>query len=316
MNQVRELVGVVVLNWNQETDTRECLASLRLVRGAALRVFVVDNGSPPESVDRLEREFSDVTFIRLGENRGFAGGNNVGIERALREGVSHVLLLNNDTLVEPEFIRPLLDGLDGHKAGVVGPKIYHHPDVTRVWFAGGLIDWRTGRQWHLGAGELDGAQWSTAREVDYVTACCLLAPAQVFREVGNLDERYFIYFEETDWNLRAGRKGYRRWYVLDSRIFHKVSRAMRTGSPTSDYYYARNRLLLFRDHAPIFYRPVLLLLYTLRSLRFAWTQRGRGLSGNARAVARGVLDFYAGRFGRCRFQFNHASAMPSREGTG
>ena len=304
MNQVRELVGVVVLNWNQETDTRECLASLRLVRGAPLRVFVVDNGSTPESVDRLEREFSEAIFIRLRENRGFAEGNNVGIERALREGVSHVLLLNNDTLVEPEFIRPLLDGLDGHKAGVVGPKICHHPDVTRIWFAGGRIDWRTGRQWHLGAGELDGGRWNRAREVDYITACCLLAPARVFREVGTLDERYFIYFEETDWNLRAGRKGHRRWYVPDSRIFHKVSRAMRTGSPASDYYYARNRLLLFLDHAPILWRPVLLLLYTLRSFRFAWTQRRRGMPDNARAVARGVRDFYTGRFGRCPLRFD------------
>ena len=316
MNQSRELVGVVVLNWNQEQDTTECLESLRLVRDVPLRMLLVDNGSARDSVDRLERRFPEAIVIRLAENSGFAGGNNVGIKRALEEDVSHILLLNNDTLVDAGFLTPLLEALRRDGAGVAGPKIYHHPDTDRLWFAGGMIDWRTGRQWHLGAGDLDRGQWDSPRTVDYVTACCLLAPASVFREVGVLDERYFIYFEETDWNLRVRQRGYACRYEPQSRIFHKVSRAMRTGSPTSDYYYARNRLLLFLDHAPMRYRPFLLVLYTLRSLRFAWTQRRRGLHDNARAVARGVLDFYAGRFGRCPLQFNRPPTAQSRNHTG
>jgi hypothetical protein len=303
-------VGVVVLNWNQEEDTSACLESLRAVRDVPIRVILVDNGSAPDSVDRLERKFPEAAVIRLGENQGFAAGNNAGIERALREGVSHILLLNNDTLVEAGFLAPLLEALQRDGAGVAGPKIYHHPEVTRVWFAGGMIDWRTGRQWHAGAGEIDRGQWDSPREVDYVTACCLLAPASVFREVGGLDERYFIYFEETDWNLRVRRRGHHCWYEPKSRMYHKVSRAMKTGSPASDYYYARNRLLLFRDHAPVLYRPMLLALYTLRSLRFAWTRYRGGLSDNALAIARGVLDFYAGRFGRCPLQFNRSPAPP------
>jgi GT2 family glycosyltransferase len=311
-----ERVGIVVLNWNQEQDTSECLESLRAIGEVPTLVIVVDNGSEPDSVDRLERRFPEAVVIRLGVNRGFAAGNNVGIDRALREGVSHILLLNNDTLVEAGFLAPLLEALRRDKAGVAGPKIYHHPDVTRLWFAGGVIDWRTGRQWHVGSGEIDQGQWDSPREVDYVTACCLLAPASVFREVGGLDERYFIYFEETDWNLRVRRRGYRCWYEPTSRMFHKVSRAMKAGSPTSDYYYARNRLLLFFDRAPVLRRPVLLVLYTLRSLRFAWTQYRRGLPDNARAVARGVLDFYAGRFGRCPLPFARPPVRPPSERAG
>jgi hypothetical protein len=296
-------VAVVILNWNQEALTADCLASLRKVEHSCLKVILVDNGSLPESVDRLERDFPEVTLVRLSENRGFAGGNNVGIERALKDGVSHILLLNNDTLVQPTFLQPLLDGLDNPGVGVVGPRIYHHPDVQRIWFAGGMIDWKTGRQWHLGAGELDHGQWSVPRDVDYVTACCLLAPARVFQEVGGLDERYFIYFEETDWNLRARARGYRCRYVPDSRIYHKVSQAMKTGSPTADYYYARNRLLFFLTHAPSRYRLWLIAIYTARSLRFACTLRGRGLMQNADAVVRGIRDFYGSRFGKCPHQF-------------
>jgi GT2 family glycosyltransferase len=304
------LVAAVILNWNQEKDTAECLSSLRAVGGFPLRVILVDNGSSPESVDRLERTFSEVLVIRLPENRGFAAGSNAGIARAVQEGASHILLLNNDTLVDPDFLGPLLEGLKAPGIGIVGPKIYHHPEVTRLWFAGGMIDWRTGRQWHLGANELDKGQWDRPREVDYITACCLLAPASLFQDIGALDERYFIYFEETDWNLRARRRGYRCQYLPDSRIYHKVSQAMKTGSPTSDYYYARNRLLFFSSHAPTRYRLWLIALYTARSIRYAYTLRTGGLTQNAVAVVRGIQDFYSARFGKCPLQF--IPAVPSQ----
>ncbi len=303
MGQDSISVAVVVLNWNQEQHTAECLASLRKVSGIPLQVILVDNGSSPESVDRLERTFSETLVIRLPENRGVAEGNNAGIERALQEGASHILLLNNDTLVDPDFLAPLLEGLKAPGIRIVGPKIYHHPEVNRIWFAGGMIDWRSGQVWSLGANELDQGQWDRPREVDYITSCCLLAPASLFREIGGWDERYFIYFDETDWNLRARRRGYRCRYVPSSRIYHKVSQTMKTGSPTSDYYYARNRLLFFSSHAPTRYRLWLIALYTARSLRYAYTLRTQGRRQNATAVAYGVYDFYRTRFGRCPHRF-------------
>jgi GT2 family glycosyltransferase len=297
------VVGAVVLNWNQERDTAECLASLRAVAAPAVRVVLVDNGSPPDSVDRLERGFPEAAVVRLPDNRGFAAGNNVGIVRALELGVSHVLLLNNDTIVDPKFLPPLIDALDDGDIGVTGPKIFYHPDVERIWFAGGMVDWGDGRQYHLGADELDDGRWDTARDVDYVTACCLLARAETFHAVGTLDERYFIYFEETDWNFRVRRRGLRRRYVPTGHIYHKVSRAMKTGSPASDYYYARNRLLFLQTHAPVRDRVRLLMLYTARSLRYAATLRWRGRRQNAWAITSGVGDFYRRRFGKCPLTF-------------
>ena len=296
-------VAVVVLNWNQEEDTFACLASLRAVNYPALRVILVDNGSTRESVNRLEHHFSEVEIVRLGHNVGFAAGNNIGIERALDQGASHVLLLNNDTLVDSEFLTPLLEGLGTSGVGVVGPKIFSYPDVSRIWFAGGMIDWPSGRQWHLGADEPDDGRWDGPQDVDYITACCLLAPARLFQEIGFFDERYFIYFEETDWNLRARERGYLCRYLPNSRIYHKVSQAMKAGSPISDYYYTRNRLLFFRSHAPIRYRFKLIVLYTLRSLRYARALRKKGLRHKAAAVVRGIRDFYSARFGECPARF-------------
>src|SRR5207245_10973952 len=201
--------AAAVLNWNQEQDSTECLASLRAVESVQLRVLLVDNGSAPDSVDRLARRFPEALVIRLPENRGFAAGNNVGIERALKEGATHILLLNNDTLVHPTFLIPLLEGLNEPSVGVVGPKIYYHPDVTRIWFAGGMIDWPTGRQWHLGANETDDGRWAVPRDEDYVTACCLLAPARMVQEIGGLDERHRPYVEEIDSNPWIRVTGYR-----------------------------------------------------------------------------------------------------------
>jgi GT2 family glycosyltransferase len=98
--------------------------------------------------------------------------------------------------------------------------------------------------------------------------------------------------------------------VPDSRIYHKVSQAMKTGSPISDYYFARNRLLFFQAHAPKRYWLKLILLYSLRSIRYAYTLRSRGLRQNAAAVIHGVVDFYTATFGKCRLQFVQDVSAP------
>jgi hypothetical protein len=297
------LVAVVVLNWDQEQDTAECLQSLRSVSGIALRIVLVDNGSKSGESDRLAQGFPEVEVLPLAENRGFAAGNNIGMAHAAAFEPTHILLLNNDTVVDPGFLVPLLGALGTQGIGIVGPKILYHAEPERIWFAGGEINWRTGKQYHLGAGEQDRGQRDGFRDVDYVSACCLMAPSWVFNSVGQLDERYFIYYEETDWNLRARAYGLRACYVPQARIWHKVSRAMGTASALSDYYYARNRLLFFQTHAPAGHQFRLIALYTLRSLRFAARLRGQGRSLNAKAVQRGVADFYLRRFGRCTHEF-------------
>jgi GT2 family glycosyltransferase len=303
-------VAVVIVNWNQEAETAACLTSLRATRGALLSLVLVDNGSAPESVDRLQRQFPEAQVLRLPENRGPVGARNVGIRHSLDAGATHILIVDNDTLFDPGFLPPLLEATQGPGVGVVGPKIYYHPDVSRIWFAGGRIDWSTGCHSHLGTDEVDQGQWDTPREIDYIPTCCLLASSRVFEDVGGMDERYFIYFDDTDWSLRARRHGYRCRYAPDSRIWHKVSRAMKTGSPVLDYYYARNRLLFFKSNAPPRHRLRLILLYTARSLRYAYTLRSQGLGQNAAAVAQGVRDFYRGRFGQCPSQFTTCASSP------
>jgi hypothetical protein len=291
-------IHVVMLNWNQEADTRECLESLRKCTGPAMRIVLVDNGSRDGSPDRLAPDFPEVTLLRQPRNLGFAEGNNVGIRHALADGAQLLLLLNNDTLVDPGFVAPLVEALARRPdAGIAGSKIYCYPERQTLWAAGAGIDWWRGRQFHVGAGEVDTGQYETEREVDYVSACCLLTRREVFERAGLLDPRYFIYFEETAWSVRATRAGFRIVYVPASRIWHKVSAAMKSESPNSTYYLTRNRLLFLTEQGPPERRSFYRWFYTTRPLRYALKLLLGGRAAQGRAVLQGLRDFYAGRFG-------------------
>jgi GT2 family glycosyltransferase len=296
--KVPRAVHVVMLNWNQEADTRDCLESLRTCVGSPMRIVLVDNGSRDGSPDRLARDFPEVTLLRQPRNLGFAEGNNVGLRHALADGASAILLLNNDTLVDPDFLPPLVDALARRPdVGIAGSKIYCYPERRTLWAAGAGIDWTRGRQFHIGAGEADQGQYERETLVDYVSACCLLARREVFERAGLLDPRYFIYFEETAWSVRATRAGFRILYVPASRIWHKVSAAMRSESPNSAYYLTRNRLLFLTEHGPTERRRFYRWFYTTRPLRYAVGLLARGRAEQGRAVLQGLRDFYTGRFG-------------------
>ncbi len=306
-------VAVVILNWNQEAETRDCLASLRRCAYPAARIIVVDNGSRDGSPERLAAGFPEVDFLRQAVNLGFAEGNNVGIRAALAAGAGGIVLLNNDTLVDPGFLEPLVAALERDPAvGIVGPKIYCDPDRDTIWSAGGRLDWREGRQFHLGAGEPDRGQYDAETDVDYVSACCLLARREVFEQVGLLDPRYFIYFEETAWSVRATARGFRIRYVPASRIWHKVSAAMGVASPNSTYYMTRNRLLFLTENGPPERRGFYRYFYTTRSLRYGVNLLlRRGQRAQGWAVLQGLRDFYGRRFGERGHDLPRAAPSPA-----
>src|SRR5712691_2717467 len=149
-------VAVVVLTWNGEDDTLACLASLGRVEYDNLSVVVVDNGSADRTVLRVRTEFPEVAVLETGANLGFAAGNNVGIQHALDRGAEYVFLLNNDTEVDPELIRHLVDAAEPDaSAGVLGPKVFFFSHRDRLWYAGGWVQRWAGASGHIGLGELD-----------------------------------------------------------------------------------------------------------------------------------------------------------------
>lgn len=244
-------VAVIVLTWNQRDLTLDCLASLDRLNYPTdrLQVIVVDNGSRDDTVAAIHSRFPQATILENGDNLGFAEGNNVGIRHALQGAADCIMLLNNDTEVDPQMLMHLTQALYRNEGiGVVGPKMLYFDPPDVIWCAGNSINWWTGATARLQAEQKDSARADSEREVDFITACAVLLRREVIEQIGLLDARFFIYYEETDWLVRAWRAGWHILYVPQARMWHKVSAAMGTTSPATDYYFNRNRLLFLSRH--------------------------------------------------------------------
>jgi GT2 family glycosyltransferase len=294
------LVSIIILNWNGCQDTLACLASLAKLGYAPYTIVVVDNHSTDDSVVAIRREYPTITLLETSENLGFVGGNNLGIEHAQRLGSDYILLLNNDTEVAPDLIRQMVTvaEADPH-IGVVGPTIYYYEQPDVIWSAGGHIDWSKGRTWMMNLDEADQGQLGTLpRPVSFVTGCALLARRAVFNQVGLLDKRFFMYYEETEWCTRATRAGYRIVHVPQAKVWHKISYAARDTSPIVSYYMTRNRLLLLRlVHAGWRAWVHTLFEYSRTLVSFSLRPRWRNKRGQRDLMLMAIRDYIAGRFG-------------------
>jgi len=240
-------VTIIILNWNGLADTRECLHSLQAASYADMRVIVIDNGSKGDEAATLEREFSDfIDVLRLPENLGFAAGANTGIKRALESGTDFVLLLNNDTIVAPEFLDALVDAAGNiDNLAAVCPRTHFYDRPRMIYSTGGEVSIWRGVATQVGRGQDDHGQFERLERRGYADGVCMLIPAEALAAVGLLDEQYFAYWEETDWCFRAAKRGLHCYYVPQSHIWHKAARSQ---SPDAqfDYLYRRNALLFVR----------------------------------------------------------------------
>ncbi|UCH83588.1 MAG: glycosyltransferase family 2 protein [Candidatus Latescibacterota bacterium] len=218
-------VTVVVLTWNGKRLTLECLESLAKLTYDNIDIVVVDNASTDGTADAISDVYGDrVTVIVNDANLGFAGGNNVGIQHALSAGAEYILLLNNDTLVDPGMAGALADALSGSAdIGIVGPKIYYASPPDQIWYAGGRINLARGTARHIGIRETDTGQYDTVKDVDYVTGCALMARREVIERIGFLDTAFEAYYEDADFCMRARQAGYRIIYVPAGRVWHRIS---------------------------------------------------------------------------------------------
>ena len=296
-------VTIIVLNWNGLADTLECLESLSRLDYPNHNVVVIDNGSTDRSPVAVRERFPDVTLIENEENLGFTGGNNVGLRRALEHGADYALMLNNDTEVAPNFLRLLVETADADpRVGTAGPTIYYYDQPRTVWSVGGCVDWQRGRTWMLGLNEHDTGQFGEEpREVDFVTGCALLVKRAVLEQVGLLDERFFVYYEETEWCVRAQRAGFKIVHVPTAKIWHKIPLDARDSSPFVHYYMTRNRLLFLKATGAGM-RPWLhtLLAEYLRTL-LSWTlqPRWRSKKPHRQVMLRAIRDALQGQWGQC-----------------
>ena len=239
----------IVLNHRHDEDTLRCVAALAQSDHPRLSMIVVDNGSGPDAVARLVEGLEPTTSLILSpENIGYAAGNNLAIERALRLGADFVWLVNPDVVVTPETL-PVLIGAAGARpaAGIIGCQILEGGSrPSRVLFNGGFVDWeRGGAALHRNSGDVfdESADPGPVFDVDYVTGAAMLVRAGVFRSVGLIPEEYFLYFEETDFNLRATRAGWEVVVAPAAVAWHFKRSTGKLPEPYYVYYYVRNRIV-------------------------------------------------------------------------
>jgi len=249
MKDTMPKVSIIIVNWNGLEDTMECLGSLKDIDYPNYEVIVVDNGSQGNEAEVLREKWGEyVHVIECDKNYGFAGGANIGIRYALRVSKpGYILLLNNDTVVAKEFLTEMVRAAaTDARIGMVGPKVCNYYVRDRIDAAGGRINWRFGFGEDIGEGETDRGQFNVAQEVDFVSGSALLVRSAVIKEIGPLDERFFLYNEDADWCLRAKRAGYKVWFTPAGPVFHKQGASTGRVSKTTLYYSHRNRLLLLK----------------------------------------------------------------------
>jgi GT2 family glycosyltransferase len=285
-------LSIILVNYRGAADTAECVRSLRLSSYRSFEIFIVENGSGDRSADILAHECPEAMLLVNDVNLGFAGGNNVGIRRALDGEYRYILLLNNDTVVEPDTLKELIQTAEHDtRIGIVGPKIRYFDRPDTLWFAGGYFNPDSGFGRHAGIDKIDTGAFDTETRCDFVSGCCLLARREVFENVGLLAQEYFAYYEDADFCMRAERAGYTVVYQPKSVLYHKVNRSTSWDSPLYLYFNLRNKIIFLRRNSrPLLwfpYVPQLFFFYARQFLRLIVQRRG---SPSLRAAWFGLID--------------------------
>lgn len=204
------------------------------------------------------------TIIEL-DNRGYAYGISLGLKEAIKQSFDKFCIINNDTFVDKNFVKNVLDSIINHPSSILGGKIYYAPsyeyhkeryskkDLGKVlWYAGGQVDWNHALTKHLGVDEVDKGKCNKLTETDFVTGCLMIFDKNVVDKVGFWDEDYFLYYEDADYCERAKRKGVKLFYDPSIIIWHKnAGSTAGSGSAIHQKYQEKNRLRFALKYGPL-----------------------------------------------------------------
>jgi len=299
-------IHVIILNWNGEDDTIECINSLIKQVGVKLNIIVIDNGSKEQSIKKIKNKFPYLKIIENKKNLGFSGGMNIGIKVALRNEAEYILLINNDTVAEPNLVKNLLANIQGD-IGIAGPIIYYYQDPNRIWSVGGKI--------HPIFTELfiklekEKQIPKKPEKRDFITGCAMLIKREVFEKVGVFDERFNpAYYEDLDFCLRVKKAGYKIIVDPNSILWHKVSQSSKEiESENLIFLVARNSGIYFRKNLKLWnFLPIILyrlisavkrtIVWSIRKkiplIKAYWCGLFVGWTGISKKCQKNYMDFY------------------------
>lgn len=248
----RPTVYIVIINWKRLNDILGCLDSVFKLDYKGFRVVIVDNGSDDGSCELILKKFPTVHLIRNNCNLGYTGANNVGIRFAMEQGGDYIWLLNNDTVVDRGSLRNLVELAEENELiGLVSPIIYYYDKPQIAQFSGSYMDWKNLSL--TSSNEENQPAEKNLQDPDQIClwGTALLIKRKVIEKIGYLNEKYFAYYEDTEYSLRSLRAGFKNHICRSSRVFHKNQTGDQDGEKKGKYFYYymhRNRFLLINEY--------------------------------------------------------------------
>lgn len=281
-------VTVIIVNWNSGALLRRCLQCLERQTAQPTQVLVIDNASTDESLAESEK-FHNVTVVRLTSNLGFAGGNNVGLNRV---GTEFVALLNPDAFPEPGWLEAMLNAAQAHARVAAFGSCQVREGTAEVLDGTGDSYHISGKVWRNRIGKLQQQSDLTLREIFSPCAASAMYRRQAMADAGGFDEDFFCYVEDVDLGFRMRLTGKTAMYVPDA-VVHHVGSAT-TGGQHSDfsvYHGHRNLVWTFVKDMPGLLFWALLPVHVLLNLVtvFHFILRGQG-----KVILRAKLDAIKG----------------------
>lgn len=274
------LVYVLVINWNGKEHLEECFDTLLVSTHPNTKYILLDNASDDDSVEFVRNRYGDnpdVAILECGANLGWSGGNNKGMEYALKAGADYIFLLNNDTRIAPDAISDLVYQAEADRTiGALSPKILLYDNPTLINSVG-LEATIIGSSWDKGIGRADGPRWDKEEDIIGVCGAAMFIRSNVLRQSGLLPIDFEIYLDDLDLSLRIWMAGYTIRSCPKAKVWHKFSATMGTGSRSHHKYYlnTRNRARIIMRNYPLRQIPLIKFLY---------------MKGECKAMGRALLD--------------------------
>ena len=253
-------IFVVVLNYNGKETLSSCLSSVYQSDYSLFEVVVVDNASNDGSFELAKNQFSRAHFIKNPVNVGFSKGNNIGIRFALEKFADYVLVLNNDACLKKNTLSKLVGVAQEKTVGSILNPLIFNKDGRSIWFAGGQILWSQMKNIHL-----TKISAKNLYSTEYCTGCAMFIGKEVFKKIGLFDERYFLYYEDADFSVRAKKAGFELLICPTAKVIHQEQSTIK--NDLKIYWLVLSGLLFFSCHSDFSQKIWLFFYLQLRKLK-------------------------------------------------
>ncbi len=303
-------VLICVLNWNNLSDTLQCLQSIFCSNYPEFSVLVVDNNSKDKPADSISNLYPQVKMISNSTNLGYTGGNNQGLRMAASQNFDYIWLLNSDCTIESNTLTELINAaVQDPSVGLLSPVIYYHDHPNRILYCGSVFDLKNQKKsFTRDLNQLEEWQYKIPEKI-CLWGTALLIKAALIHDVGLLDEIFFAYDEDIDYSIRSAQAGYRRLIIPVARVFHKKSlyKSEEIQYPLHYYFYSsRNEYFLWKKHIEASQRKKYSPKYIRFALQFSANCKEKGGIPEAQACLDGMWSAFRNKTG----SFENRACMP------